>query len=90
MKRRLAPEDWIDSAQLRLMVARFLFENNRLSDSLTRAYFAVFHAAKAVLQTHAFEPRTHKGTHVLLGHHFRDTLDTAFAKQLWEERDACD
>ena len=38
--------------------------------SLTRAYFAVFHAARAHLYAAGFEPRTHAGVHHLFNLHF--------------------
>lgn len=38
--------------------------------SLTRAYFAVFHAARARLYAAGFEPRTHAGVHHLFNLHF--------------------
>ena len=38
--------------------------------SLTRAYFAVFHAARALLYAAGFDPRTHAGVHHLFNLHF--------------------
>ena len=38
--------------------------------SLVRAYFAVFHAARACLYAAGFEPRTHAGVHHLFNLHF--------------------
>ena len=38
--------------------------------SLTRGYFAVFHAARACLYAAGFEPRTHGGVHHLFNLHF--------------------
>ena len=38
--------------------------------SLTRAYFAVFHAARASLYAVGLEPRTHAGVHHLFNLHF--------------------
>ena len=38
--------------------------------SLTRACFAVFHAARARLYAAGFEPRTHAGVHHLFNLHF--------------------
>lgn len=38
--------------------------------ALTRAYFAVFHAARACLYASGFEPRTHAGVHHLFNLHF--------------------
>lgn len=41
--------------------------------SLTRTYFAVFHAARARLYAAGFEPRTHAGVHHLFNLHFVKT-----------------
>lgn len=41
--------------------------------ALTRAYFAVFHAARARLYTSGFEPRSHGGVHHLFNLHFVKT-----------------
>ena len=41
--------------------------------SLTRTYFAVFHAARALLYAAGFEPRTHGGVHHLFNLHFVKT-----------------
>ena len=38
--------------------------------SLTRTYFAAFHAARARLYASGFEPRTHGGVHPLFSVHF--------------------
>lgn len=38
--------------------------------ALTRAYFACFHAARALLSAHGLEPRSHQGTIHLFGLHF--------------------
>ena len=41
--------------------------------SLTRSYFAVFHAARARLYASGFEPRSHAGVHHLFNLHFVKT-----------------
>ena len=41
--------------------------------SLTRSYFAVFHAARAHLYASGFEPRSHAGVHHLFNLHFVKT-----------------
>ena len=41
--------------------------------SLTRTYFAVFHAARARLYASGFEPRSHGGVHHLFNLHFVKT-----------------
>jgi uncharacterized protein (UPF0332 family) len=41
--------------------------------AVTRAYFAAFHAARALLYANGHEPRTHEGVHHLLQIHFVKT-----------------
>ncbi len=86
----IAAEQWLESSQLRLKAARILIENQRCADSLTRVYFAVYHAACALLLVHDLHAKTHSGVHTMLGMNFRDKLDTRLAHQLWQEREDCD
>ena len=85
-----SPDAWIKSARYRLEAARSLHADGCYADAVTRLYFAVFHSMKAVLDSRGFTARTHKGAHMLLGRHFRDTLDTQFAHRLWDDREDCD
>ena len=50
--------------------AESLLEAGLARMSLTRAYFAAFHAARALLYASGFEPRTHGGVHHLFNLHF--------------------
>ena len=85
-------QDWIKSAQLRLEAARLLFEGSMYTDALTRTYFAVFQAAKAVLESKDLRPSTHKGVRGMIGEResIRTTLDTGLVASLNGERDRCD
>ena len=38
-----------------------LYENNLYEDAVSRAYYSMFHAAKAVLLSKGIKPKTHKG-----------------------------
>lgn len=87
---KIASKKWLESARLRLETARLLFEDDRYTDSLARAYFGVFHSAKALLAAGGLSPRTHSGTHTLLGREHRGNVDTSFASALWQEREGCD
>jgi len=53
-----------------LDAADSLLEGGFARVSLTRAYFAVFHAARSLLYAAGFEPRTHAGVHQLFNLHF--------------------
>ncbi len=57
-------------AQDELEVAALLVTAGRFRIALTRAYFAVFHALRALLYSHGLEPRSHAGVHHLFNRHF--------------------
>lgn len=44
-----------------LNVADLLFKNNYFEDSVSRAYYSMFHAAYALLYLLGEQPRTHRG-----------------------------
>ena len=56
-----------------LSIADSLLQKGYPRVGLTRAYFAVFHAARALLYAVGFEPRTHGGVHHLFNLHFVKT-----------------
>jgi hypothetical protein len=59
-----------DQAQLCLQEATTLHRASLASGAVTRAYFAVFHAARALLLSLGIEPRSHRAVVGLLGQHF--------------------
>jgi uncharacterized protein (UPF0332 family) len=44
-----------------LRAAKLLYKNSLYEDAVSRAYYAMFHAAKAVLLLKGIKPKTHKG-----------------------------
>ncbi|GBE18873.1 HEPN domain protein [archaeon BMS3Abin16] len=48
-------------ADERLETARILLDHKRPKDAIGRAYYAMYHAARAILLTRDISPRTHKG-----------------------------
>ena len=60
-------------AEEELNGAELLLEAGFARVSLARTYFAVFHAARALLYASGFEPRTHGGVHYLFNLHFVKT-----------------
>lgn len=68
--RRESSLDELSLAEEELGAADSLLEAGFVRVSLTRAYFAVFHAARARLYAAGFEPRTHAGVHHLFNLHF--------------------
>jgi uncharacterized protein (UPF0332 family) len=58
--KRLAEQE-IKSSQERLEAAEILLKNRKIVDSINRAYYAMFHAARALLYLHNIQPKTHEG-----------------------------
>jgi len=53
-----------------LRAARILLDAGLLHDAESRLYYAIYHAAVALLLTEGVEPRSHAGVTSLLGLHF--------------------
>jgi len=73
-----------------LASARSSAEHGFFRAAVSRAYFAAFHAARALLLTRGLEPRSHKGARHLLNRHFVRTgeLDRSFDRLLaYAEKD---
>lgn len=80
----------LEHARLRLDAAELLLAQDYPGEAVSRCYFAVFAAAKAVLVRHGHEAFTHHGVQVLLYRHFGTVLDTRLFARLWQEREAYD
>lgn len=55
-----------------------------LDDAISRCYYAMYHAAAAVLSTRGIDPRTHQGLLTMFGEHFIKSglIDKRFLKML--------
>ncbi len=51
----------LETAQKRLDAAKLLLEKGMLEDAINRAYYAFFHAAKAMLNVLGYDAKTHSG-----------------------------
>jgi hypothetical protein len=60
----------MDHGNEALAAGRCLFENGFLRDAVSRAYYAAYHWARAVLLLKGIEPRTHRGTIQLFSLHY--------------------
>lgn len=58
--KRLAEEE-LKNAEDRLEAAEILLKSNKIVDSISRAYYSMFHAARALLFLYGEEPKTHEG-----------------------------
>jgi uncharacterized protein (UPF0332 family) len=58
---------YLEKAEKKLEVAEKLFNSSDFEDAVSRAYYAVFHAAQALLLTEGEKAETHKGVVTLFG-----------------------
>lgn len=58
---------YLEKAEKKLEVAEKLFSSGDFEDAVSRAYYAVFHAAQALLLTEGEKAETHKGVVTLFG-----------------------
>lgn len=71
--RRESSLEELSLAREELGVADTLLSEGFARVALTRTYFAVFHAARAILYAAGLEPRSHSGVHHLFNLHFVKT-----------------
>ena len=71
-------------AEKALRSAKLLLEHGELEDATSRAYYAMFYAAKAILFRKGLQAKTHKGTVSLFGEHIvkKGVLDEEYADML--------
>ncbi|RLI75785.1 HEPN domain-containing protein [Archaeoglobales archaeon] len=70
-------------AEKALKSAKILFENNELEDAVSRAYYAMFHATKALLFSKNLTPKTHRGTIMLFSELVKEgVIEIEFADML--------
>ena len=60
----------LDLAEDKLSAARDLFADEHFTDAVGRAYYAMFHAAMALVRSKGHTPRTHRGLLHILGREF--------------------
>jgi uncharacterized protein (UPF0332 family) len=60
----------MDIAHENLNSAKILFQNGLYRDAISRAYYAMYHSAKAVLLTKDVIPKKHAGVISMFGLHF--------------------
>jgi uncharacterized protein (UPF0332 family) len=79
----------IESAEERLEAARVLLKRKLYKDAISRAYYAIFQAARAVLATKKLDARKHSGIISLFNLHFvkPETFTRDFSKILSSARD---
>lgn len=80
----------LQSARKRLAAAEALLEGGHYPDAVSRAYYGVYEAARALLLVEEVETSTHAGVGNRLGFHYRDDIDTRIFSRLRNEREGCD
>lgn len=82
MERKISQE--LRLAEHLLEDARFLLERESLRSCVNRAYYAAYHATRALLATEGINPRTHGGVLNQFGERFIKTkkMDMAFSDAL--------
>jgi len=60
----------IEIAEENLAASKILFENGLYRDAIARAYYAIFHSAKALLLTKNLNPKKHAGVMKMFGLYF--------------------
>jgi len=85
----------LKTAYEKVEASKILFENKFYADSVSRAYYAMFFAARALLSLKNIYPRTHRGVLAQLGLEFitKGYLDKISAKALstaMEDREDAD
>lgn len=73
--------EW-ERALASLRSAGILFDAGEYNDSMSRAYYAVFHAARVLLLTLGLEPTSHRGVNYLMNLHFikQGTLERSMGR----------
>jgi len=73
----------------RLKVAQSLHQQGEYEDSVSRSYYAIYHAAQAALLTEGLRAETHRGLATLFGLHLveKGKLPKKLAKYLRNVRD---
>ena len=82
-------EGFLSHAKKKLEVAERLRSQGDWADAISRAYYAAFHAAQALLLAEGFKARTHRGVVALFGLHFVKTgrVEPKFSKYLQNLQD---
>ena len=88
-------QGWLDKAESSLNAAKILQREGYISESVSRAYYAMFYAAKAILAEDGISRNKHSAVIAAFGEHYARTgrIAREFHKQLntaFEERSRSD
>jgi len=79
----------MEKAKTKLESAKLLFEKGQFEDSLSRSYYAMFSAARALLATQKLDSSKHSGVISLFNQHFVKTeiVDKTLGRILMDAKD---
>jgi len=79
----------MEKAKTKLESAKLLFEKGQFEDSLSRSYYAMFSAARALLATQKLDSSKHSGVISLFNQHFVKTeiVDKKLGRILMDAKD---
>lgn len=79
----------IEKAEEKLQAARSLFQSAFWDDAISRAYYAVFHAASAALLSEGVTAKTHEAVKTLFGLYFIRTgkIENSYGRTIRELKD---
>lgn len=82
-------EQIMEKARSQMRAAKLNYDNNFFEDAISRAYYAMFNAARAVLCTYNKYPKTHRGVRIELSRILvkQGHLDPKYAKMLKNAKD---
>lgn len=80
---------YLDVSKDKLDSAEILFKHEKYDDAISRAYYAVFHCAQALLLSIGVKAESHSGVRQLFGFHFikEGRLDKKFGRYLKSLKD---
>jgi len=80
---------YINVSKDKIESAEILFKHKKYDDAISRAYYAVFHCAQALLQSIGVKAESHSGVRQLFGLHFikEGRLNKKFGKYLKNLKD---
>jgi uncharacterized protein (UPF0332 family) len=82
----------LEEASNKLAAAKSLLGNGFYKDSVSRSYYSMYHAARALLLTKHLSPKTHEGMVAKFGLEFvkKNAIEKFYSKALAKGKDICE
>jgi len=89
LKNKEVLKGYLDVSKDKLNSAEILFKYKKYDDAISRAYYAVFHCAQALLLSLGVKAESHSGVRQLFGFHFikEGRFDKKFGRYLKNLKD---